>query len=159
MDKQIANTDPSKTDLEALLRIFSIEHKNALQLCWIIREGIRKNIKPNRIKCYADWYYENKLEPLLKIESEYIFPILGIQNDLVKKALVKHRRLKKLFVENIQIEKSLNGIEEELEELMRVSEKKIFNEVKTCPAFIRISVIKELWPSKKNYGDWEDIFW
>lgn len=95
MNKQGTNNNASKADLEALLCVFSVEHKNALQLCWIIREGIRRNIKPNRIKCYADWYYENKLKLLLKIESEYIFPVLGIEHDLVKKALVKHRRLKK----------------------------------------------------------------
>lgn len=39
----------------------------------------------------------NELAPHFEIEYEYIFPILGMENELVKKALTLNRRIKKIY--------------------------------------------------------------
>ncbi|MDQ6532088.1 hemerythrin domain-containing protein, partial [Flavobacterium sp. LHD-85] len=68
-----------------------------------IQEEIRTENCHERIKNYADWYYSNELAPYFEIEEEYIFPILGMENEIIKKALTLHRRIKKHFTKNIEV--------------------------------------------------------
>ena len=48
------------------------------------------------------------------MEETHIFPILEDDNELVKRALAEHRRLKHLFEEREDDIKTLSKIEEEL---------------------------------------------
>lgn len=96
LEKTIINEDRVK-NLEQLLTFLHKDHQQSLELCWAIREGIRQKIPYRRIKNYADWYYSNELAPHFEIEYEYIFPILGMENELVKKALTLNRRIKKIL--------------------------------------------------------------
>ena len=104
------------------LEPLSIEHHYGLLLCWKIREGLSNNIETKRIKHYTDWFKRNYLEPHFEIEEKYIFPILGSHNVRVKKALANHRRLKRLFDETSEVDKSLNRKEEELGRYIRFEE-------------------------------------
>ncbi len=87
--------EPIKRD--KALQGISREHHHGLLLCWKIRSGFAKNISNVRIKKYTDWFYETHLIPHFELEENHIFPILGEQNEMVKKALTEHRRLKHLF--------------------------------------------------------------
>lgn len=155
--------DTDKADyechLEQVTELLGKEYNEALQLCRIIREGIRLNIPLQRIKNYTDWYYNSRLALHLKKESEYIFPILGDDHELIKKALTKQRRLKRLFEENEQIEKSLNRIEEELERLIRINEKGILNEVKKCATLEQLIQIEKVYHKNRITEEWKDVFW
>ncbi|MDQ6532151.1 hypothetical protein RB618_23490, partial [Flavobacterium sp. LHD-85] len=90
-------------NLKELLSSLHRDHRQSLELCWAIREGIRQKIAPERIKNYADWHYSNELPSYFEIEEEYIFPILGMENEIIKKALTLHRRIKKHFTKNIEV--------------------------------------------------------
>lgn len=105
------------------------EHIDNLILCTHIREGFMRGIELNRIKQYADWYWENHLLKHFMDEEQIIFPILGVRHPLVKLALSDHRRLSRLFRKEEDIHKVLNWIEEELEAHVRFEEKVLFKEV------------------------------
>lgn len=146
-------------NLEKVLNSLHSDHQHSLELCWAIRVGIKQKIAPDRIKNYADWYYSNELAAHFEMEKEHIFPILGMENELVKKALTLQRKIKKHFTKNILIEKSLSRIEEDLEILIRFEERNIF-------AFIRNKMpSNQIIASLKNYSpepnsqQWNDRFW
>src|SRR5680860_1616847 len=108
------------------LEPLSIEHHYGLLLCSKIREGLSNNIETKRIKHYTDWFKRNYLEPHFEVEEKYIFPILGSHNVRVKKALANHRRLKRLFDETSEVDKSLNRKEEELGRYIRFEERILY---------------------------------
>jgi hypothetical protein len=67
------------------LKPLSREHHRGLLFCWKIRAGIKKNVEVSRIKKYADWFYQNYLVPHFEVEEKYVFPILGNENEFIKK--------------------------------------------------------------------------
>ncbi|MNQ70542.1 hypothetical protein D3C85_851860 [compost metagenome] len=146
-------------DLKELLGSLHRDHQQSLELCWTIREGIRQKIAPERIKNYANWYYSNELAPYFEIEQEYIFPILGMENELIKKALTLHRRIKKHFTKNLEIEKSLSRIEEDLEILIRFEEKYIFALIRNNMVSNQITVSQKAFSRELNDKKWDDLFW
>ena len=90
------------------LQHLSREHHHGLLLSWKIRAGFSKNIDPKRIKIYADWFFKTHLIPHFEMEEAHIFTILNEDNDLIKKAMADHRRLKRLFTELDDAAKALN---------------------------------------------------
>lgn len=107
----------------------SREHHHGLLLSWKIRAGFSKNIEPERMKKYADWFFKTQLLPHFEIEEKYVFPILGESHELVHKALAEHRRLKRLFSSDEDPVRSLSQIEEELEAHIRFEERVLFKEI------------------------------
>ena len=111
------------------LQPFSREHHHTLLLSWKIRTGFHKNVDPQRIKTYVDWFYKNHVEPHFEIEEQYIFTILDSDHEYIKKAISEHKRLQRLFEDELDIEKSLSLLEEELEKHIRFEERVLFPEV------------------------------
>ncbi|HET8855137.1 MAG TPA: hemerythrin domain-containing protein [Salinimicrobium sp.] len=144
---------------EALVPL-STEHHYGLSLCWKIRRGLENNIEFERIKKYTDWFWENYLEPHFRIEEKYVFPVLGERNVRVKKAMANHRRLKRLFDETSEIEKTLNRIEEELRRYIRYEEGILFNEIQAVADPDRLAAIERHHNGLRFSDDrWKDRFW
>lgn len=141
------------------LKTLSREHHHGLLLCWKIRAGIKNNIELSRIKKYADWFYQTQLIPHFEMEEKYIFSILGNQNDLVRKAISEHRRLKRLFVDDLDHQKSLSHIEEELERHIRFEERILFNEIQKVASPEQLLTIEQLHSKEKFVDNLTDTFW
>lgn len=137
----------------------SREHHHGLLLCWKIRTGFSKKISNERIKKYADWFYEAHLIPHFELEENHIFPIMGEQNDLVKKALAEHRRLTRLFNDTDEIDKSLSLIEEELEKHIRFEERVLFNEIQKIATEQQLKTISKIHNDEKFNDNTDDPFW
>ena len=142
------------------LKSLSREHHHGLLLCWKIRQGIRKKVELSRIKAYTDWFKTHYLYPHFKAEEQYIFPVLGDENELVKRALKEHRRLKRLFAQNTDVAIALNSIEEELDKHIRFEERVLFNEIQ------EVASAEQLLEIEKHHNgiqfsddDWPDHFW
>lgn len=148
---------PLKRD--ASLIPLSREHHYALLLCWKIKTGFLKKVEPERIKKYADWFYLNHLIPHFEMEEKYIFPILGNENDLIKKALSEHSRLKEVFQSDTDIEKNLLIIESELEAHIRFEERILFNEIQTIASAQQLQLIQENHPEENFADNFSDPFW
>lgn len=140
------------------LQPVSREHHHGLLLSWKIREGLQKQIAVERIKKYADWFWENHLQAHFEFEEKYMFPILGPNHKLVKRALREHRRLKRLFTTPDKIEQNLSLIEEELVAHIRFEERILFQEIQALASEEALKMIEQV-HSKSIEGEWGDEFW
>ena len=141
-------------DLQAVSR----EHHFGLLLSWKIRAGFRKEIAPERIKKYTDWFWENYLKAHFDFEENYIFTILDKQHKYIKKALKDHRRLMRLFTSSDNTERNLWLIEEELDAHIRFEERILFKEIEFVGTEEQLKQIARSHETKDLY-DWEDEFW
>ncbi|WP_286761186.1 hemerythrin domain-containing protein [Salegentibacter sp. UBA1130] len=142
------------------LKPLSREHHHGLLLCWKIRQGVKKEVEVARIKAYTEWFKIHYLDPHFEAEEEHIFPVLGNEHELVKRALKEHRRLKRLFSQDTEVEIALNNIEEELDSHIRFEERVLFNEIQEVASAEQLADIE-----KHHNGiqfsddDWQDHFW
>ena len=141
------------------LKPFSREHHQGLLLGWKIRKGLKKGVSVERIKKYNDWFFENHLKPHFADEEKYIFPILGDDHELIKKALTEHRRLTRLFAEENDLEKTLNHIEEELDRHIRFEERELFGFIQQQATPAELDKIEELHDELGFVENSADIYW
>jgi iron-sulfur cluster repair protein YtfE (RIC family) len=141
------------------LKALSREHHHGLLLCWKIRAGIKNNTELSRIKKYTDWFYANYLIPHFEVEEKYFFPILGEENELIKRAIAEHRRLKRLFRDDSDLKKSLNLIEEELDKHIRFEERILFNEIQKKTSPEQLLNFKQIHSEDEFVDNLIDIFW
>lgn len=136
-------------------------HHDGLMLCWKIRSGLKNGVEAMRIKSYANWFYSTQLLPHFETEERFIFPLLESGNEMVKKALADHRRLRRLFEDQQDVTRSLSLIEEELEAHIRFEERILFEEIQkglSISELERLASNPALQPSSSGW-DWEDEFW
>lgn len=141
------------------LQPLSREHHHGLLLSWKIRSGFSKNVSADRMKTYADWFFEHHLIPHFELEEAEIFSILDAENDLVKKALADHRRLKRLFSDETDVEKSLSRIEEELEQHIRFEERILFPEIQKWATEEQLQYIAKIHQPESFEDNITDEFW
>ncbi|MCC8358337.1 hemerythrin domain-containing protein [Salinimicrobium sediminilitoris] len=137
----------------------SRDHHHTLFLCWKIRKGFSKGVAPNRMKTYSDWFFESHVLPHFKIEEKYLFPVLGEDHDMIKRALAEHRRLERLFRDEKDFVRSLNLIEEELELHVRYEERELFNEIQKQASPEQLEVILEVHKDERFQENTSDEFW
>ncbi|GAB2769397.1 hemerythrin domain-containing protein [Salinimicrobium soli] len=143
------------------LKPLSKDHHHGLLLCWKIREGKKKEVAPERIKSYTDFFYRSQLIPHFKFEEEEIFVLLGEDHPLVKRAMTEHSRLHHLFGESDNIERALSEIEKELEDHIRFEERVLFNELQQEASLDQLENLKnkEEEVETPDPDAWEDKFW
>lgn len=137
----------------------SREHHHSLLLCWKIRTGFSKGIETGRIKRYADWFFENHIQPHFRDEEDHIFPILGQDHEHVKKAISDHRRIARLFKDQDDIDKSLNRIEETLESHIRFEERVLFNEIQSAATPEQLERVAAVHAEEPFVDNTDDEFW
>lgn len=143
------------------LQPLSRDHHHGLLLCWKIRTALKKGIDINRIKDYSNWFYANSLRHHFDDEEKLLFPLLGKDHELIKKALADHRRLRRLFKDERDTERSLSLIEEELDSHIRFEERILFNEIQeSVGRELLEEVNRKLHPEVKDPdAAWHDHFW
>ena len=141
------------------LQPLSREHHHGLLLSWKIRSGFNKNIDSKRIKTYTDWFFETHLIPHFEMEEKHIFTILENDNELIKRALAEHRRLKRLFNETTEVTKSLGKIEEELEQHIRFEERVLFPEIQKIATEEQMQLIEKIHHQEPFKDKLDDEFW
>ena len=141
------------------LQPLSRDHHQGLLLSWKIRSGFSKNIEAERIKTYTDWFFETHLMPHFELEETYIFPLLEADNELIKRAMADHRRLKRLFNAKDNIEKSLHKIEEELEQHIRFEERVLFPEIQKVATEKELEHIETIHNDEGFVDKTDDEFW
>lgn len=141
------------------LQPLSRDHHHGLLLSWKIRTGLNKQISPKRIKVYCDWFFENHLMPHFELEETHIFPLLGMEHELIQRGLVEHRLLKELFEDQENISKSLSLIEEDLEQHIRFEERVLFPEIQKIATEDDLILIGKIHLEKKFMDNVEDEFW
>lgn len=91
-----------------------------------------------------------------------MFSVLGSENELIKRALMEHRRLRRLFERVKDEEKNLGLIEEELEAHIRFEERVLFNEIQEVASPSELDEILSKHSAQAEVHsseEWEDEFW
>lgn len=142
------------------LQPLSRDHHYGLLLSWKIRAGFSKDIEPKRIKVYADWFFETHLIPHFEMEEEHVFTILNKNDELIKRALTDHRRLKRLFTkETNDAAKALSLIEEELDQHIRFEERVLFPEIQKVATEDQLAFIEKIHQHDDFNDKLDDEFW
>ena len=137
---------------------YSREHHHGLLLCWKIREGLKLKVAVDRIKKYADFLWENQIEPHFQAEEKYMFPVLGDEHEMIQQAKKEHKRLSDLFNDNTNVLESLKSIQTELDDHIRFEERILFNEIQKVATEKGLEVIDQHHETL-NSENWEDSFW
>lgn len=142
------------------LQPLSRDHHHGLLLNWKIRQGFKRGVDPERIMAYALWFWNTHLMKHFELEEKEIFPVLGNDNPLVKRALSEHRRISRLFTSDISDkERILSLIEEELDNHIRFEERQLFNILQEVATTEQLQVMEQIHSDTPAKYEWEDEFW
>lgn len=141
------------------LKPLSRQHHFGLLFSWKLRKGFGKNIETERLQKYAEWFWTHEIEPHFKDEEKYLFPIMEEGNELVERALKEHRRIKRLFNDTVDPERSLHQLEEELDAHIRFEERVLFNEIQKIATEAQLKKIEEIHSELEKSPDYSDPFW
>ncbi|MBL4709282.1 MAG: hemerythrin domain-containing protein [Flavobacteriales bacterium] len=142
-----------------LLQDLSRDHHHGLLLSWKIRTGLKKGIDPTCIMKYVKWFWKNHLADHFEIEEKIVFPLLGNDHELIKKALSEHRKIKRLIERDGDLDKRLNFIESLLEKHIRFEERVLFNKIQLVATEVELKQIKAAHSEDKFIDNLEDPFW
>ena len=155
--KIMEDKKPLKRVIE--LQTLSHDHHHGLQLSWKIRTGFSKNIAPERIKLYTDWFYKNYLQEHFRLEEELVFTILDPTNKLVQRAIAEHRSLTDLFTSDMEITETLEKIEKDLKAHIRFEERELFTDVQNAATAYQLKQIAEAHSDEAFKENNTDEFW
>jgi iron-sulfur cluster repair protein YtfE (RIC family) len=142
------------------LKPLSREHHHGLLFCWKAKTGIKKNVDVARIKKYADWFFQNYLVPHFEVEEKYVFPILGNENELIKRAVSEHRNLKRLLESTTtEFQKNISLISDELVDHIRFEERVLFGEIQKIATTEQLLSIEFNHSDEKFVDNLTDPFW
>lgn len=142
------------------LQPLSREHHEGLLLCWKIRKGLNTSVDPERIKSYANWFFENKLVPHFKIEESAVFPVLGNDHPEGRKALNQYEQLIVLFRGQFNTSEILEQLPEALENHIRFEERQLFNMIQDAASEEEWDKIEKVHSSHSLECEiWKDEFW
>lgn len=141
------------------LKAFSREHHHGLLLSWKIRTGISKGVSFDRMKKYTDWFFITYIQPHFREEEKYVFPILGDDHPMVKKALSQRRRLEKLFLGDKKPEIALSLGEERLEKYIRYEERVLFKKIQEVATEKQMQYIQKMHKHQEFEENTADEFW
>jgi hypothetical protein len=151
------NSIPTKRD--KTLQFLLLEQERGLHFCWKIRRGFKKEVDLKRISRYSNWFFRNNLLPHFNVEEDFIFPLLKNNDSVLKKAMMDHRRLTRLFMDTSNVEKSLSLIEEELENYFRFEKQKLIQEIRNAVSEKEMDLIMKIYSESLSFEDWGDEFW
>jgi iron-sulfur cluster repair protein YtfE (RIC family) len=145
------------------LQPISHDHHQGLLVCWKIKTGLARSIAPQRIKSFLDFYYKTHLLAHFKLEEAYIFPILGLDHELIKQAIAEHVSLEKLFEQQDDLINVLSGIETQLRSHIRFEERVLFNEIQNVATEKELAKVADIHSDNKEMNQqiesWKDNFW
>ncbi len=141
------------------LHHLSHDHHQGLLVCWKIRQGFKLKIDPVRVKNYCMWFWKNHLQQHFEEEENGIFPVISSGDPLIKQALSEHKRLRKLFGNWEDIEKTLGQIEEGLEKHIRFEERVLFPIIQKKATKEQLDAISKYGKKEKFTDNNNDPFW
>ncbi len=140
----------------------SRDHHHGLLLSWKIRQGLKKSIEPERIKRYADHFFENHLASHFQEEESFVFGLLGNEHPLITAALEQHENLRRLFSKNTDLPATLPAIADALEAHIRFEERELFQEMQRTVSEEKLNALTgklQTLDAKANPDHWQDRFW
>jgi hemerythrin-like domain-containing protein len=145
------------------LQEYSKEHHDELLFVWKIREGLKKDISPERIIDFIKYQYNASTSLHMAQEEKYILDKLP-QHDADKvKILHEHEALKdmiqKISISTTDKVKMLSEFADALDKHIRFEERIFFPRLQDSLAEDIIMSMKPSGSKVKQDKQWEDAFW
>lgn len=140
------------------LQPLSKEHHHTLLLVWKIRSGLRKAIAPQRIRAYADWFFQYHLKKHFCTEESLLTEIMPPENELMQRMFLEHATITDLFADDPSIT-NLEVIAHALEQHVRFEERELFNEVQRIASEEQLQSYADHHHDEKFVDRLEDEFW
>lgn len=143
---------------------FSKDHHFGLLLVWKIRQGMRKEIDPQRISAYVLYFSKADLETHFKDEEQELFSRLPQEDALRQQAEADHLAIRQLLTsiesqrDNLQL---LSQLADQLEKHIRFEERELFNHLQQQLGAGELEKIEQRIATSGNVIDeqWDDCFW
>lgn len=143
---------------EALVQL-SRDHHFGLLLCWKLKEGLKREVSPERMSKYVKLFYNHNLRPHFEEEEQMLFPLLGNEHPLIKEALSEHRQMEKMISDDLKTQDEINSFQEILNKHIRKEEREIFPEIERNASDEELkNLLQQNHPALKE-PDYDDIFW
>lgn len=139
------------------LQPVSREHHSALLFSWQIKQGILKNISPQRMSDYASWFWQNHIAGHFEFEEKFMLTIQDVERELVHRTMQEHAILKELFKSTH--EAGMKDLATLLEKHVRFEERVLFNEIERVATGEHLQIILENSNKKSECPVWHDTFW
>ena len=143
---------------EALVQL-SRDHHFGLLLCWKLKEGIKKEIAPDRMGRYTTEFFQSHLEPHFKEEEETIFLILGNEHPFISDARTEHDILRGMVADGFNEIKQVQAFRDLLETHIRKEERQIFPEIENRATDKQLKELLALPHQALKEPQYEDEFW
>lgn len=142
------------------LQDLSRDHHQGLLLCFKIRQGLAKEVEPERIMNYCRHFYHTHLVEHFEEEERLVFPVLGNDHPMVQKAFEQHRQLNQLFAADAASIEKLQEIEKELKAHIRFEERELFNKIQQQLPSEKLQQLNDQLSHTRTPAEaWEDDFW
>ncbi len=143
---------------KALVQL-SRDHHFGLLLCWKLKEGLKKNISPERMSKYIGLFYLKNLKPHFAEEEETVFEILGNEHPLIKEAVSQHRTFEKMISDGFETPQQIRDFRDLLELHIRTEERHIFPAIEEKATNEQLeNLLKQNYPELKE-PEYDDVFW
>ncbi|HQW83091.1 MAG TPA: hemerythrin domain-containing protein [Ferruginibacter sp.] len=143
---------------------FSREHHYGLLLVWKIRQGLKKDISPDRINAYTLFFFEKELTEHFKEEEKDLFVKLPVEDKLRIRAFEEHAHIYSLVSqlrENTTNSNLLKEFADALDDHIRFEERILFNHIQKLLPEAELKRLEQ--SHSKRDGDiddrWNDHFW
>ena len=141
----------------------SKDHHLSLLFCWKIRQGLKMNVSPGRIKPYIKYFWQHHMQPHFLEEEKFLFVL---NNDKkVEKALQEHEQIKDL-IENMMLAGQkdeaiqLLQLTDVVEAHVRYEERELFPYLEKELNIMQLKQIsQQLNQTSQLKDDFEDAFW
>ena len=143
---------------------FSKDHHYGLLLVWKIRQGLKNDIRPERISNYAAYFFREDLEKHFREEEQLLFSKLADNDALRKQAEEDHRVIYELIAaidEKKYDAILLKQLADKLEKHIRFEERQLFIHLQNTISAAELESIENRFSNNSKAIDerWEDVFW
>jgi hemerythrin-like domain-containing protein len=76
----------------------SREHHDGLQFVWKLREGLKNNIAPGRLKAFAIFYWQEHIKPHFYHEEQVLSKFIPADNPMLKQMLEEHSMIREIIL-------------------------------------------------------------
>lgn len=145
------------------IQSFSHDHHHGLLLCWNIRQGLKKEVDPDRIKKYVSFFWDNHLKKHFELEELLLFKLLN--DNMTAAGLLQHSEicstLTSLNEKNNSPLTLLNQFADQLDMHIRFEERELFPHAEKALTNEQLSEIGERLNAEHTpfCDDYPDKFW
>lgn len=143
---------------EALLQL-SRDHHFGLLLCWKLKEGLKKQVSPERMEKYIRLFFDHNLAPHFAEEEETIFKVLGTAHPLIAEAESQHREMDSMVENGFKTAEEIEAFKALLEKHIRAEERQIFPEIEKSASEEQLQHLLEHANPQLKEPEYDDVFW